>query len=223
MTPHLTGIHSHQGNTMKLYFSDTLNPRKACAVANYLRLPVEFINIELGKGEHQTPAFRAMNPNAKVPVLVDGAMVLWESNAIMCYLAAKAGSDIWPQDARQIEVLRWLMWDATEFAPQAGTFYFEHIIKRRFGMGAPEPAELDKATPGFKRYAAVLDAHLRGRTWLVGEALSVADFALAITLPYATEAKLPLEDFPEIRRWHAQLDQLEAWRDPFTQRAAVAA
>ncbi len=208
---------------MKLYFSDTLNPRKACAVANHLQLEVAFIKVELGKGEHLTPAFRAMNPNAKVPVLVDGATVLWESNAIMCYLAAKAGSDLWPQDARQVEVLRWLMWDATEFLPQAGTLYFEHIIKPRFAMGAPDAAALDKATTGFKRYAAVLEAHLRGRSWLVGEALSVADFAVAITLPYAAEAKLPLEDFPEIRRWHAQLEALEAWRAPFAQRAAVAA
>ncbi|HEY3045989.1 MAG TPA: glutathione S-transferase family protein [Polaromonas sp.] len=200
---------------MKLYFSDTLNPRKACAVAKYLKLPVEFVGIDLGKGEHLTPAFRAMNPNAKVPVLVDAGKVLWESNAIMCYLAGKAGSDLWPRDERQIEVMRWLMWDTTEFAPQAGTLYFEHIIRPRFGMGEPDPAEIQKATQGFLRYAAVLEGHLRGRRYLVGEALSVADFAVAITLPYAKEARLPLDDCPEIRRWHAGLNALEAWREPF--------
>lgn len=200
---------------MKLYFSDTLNPRKACAVAKYLKLPVEFIYVELGKGAHRTPVFRAMNPNAKVPVLVDGGTTLWESNAIMCHLADRAGSDLWPRDARQIEVMRWLMWDATEFAPQASTFYFEYIIKPRFSMGEPDPAEISKATEGFMRYAAVLEGHLRGRSYLVGEALSVADFAVAITLPYAQKARLPLEGFPEIRRWHARLNELEAWREPF--------
>ena len=156
-----------------------------------------------------------MNPNAKVPVLLDAGKVLWESNAIMCYLAAKAGSDLWPRDERQIEVTRWLMWDTTEFAPQAGTLYFEHIIKPRFGMGKPDPAEIRKATQGFLRYAAVLEGHLRGRRYLVSEALSVADFAVAITLPYAKEARLPLDDFPEIQRWHAGLNALEAWREPF--------
>ncbi|UUZ78075.1 glutathione S-transferase family protein [Polaromonas sp. P1(28)-13] len=206
---------------MKLYFSDTLNPRKACAVAKYLNLPVEFVGIDLGKGEHLTPEFRAMNPNAKVPVLVDAGKTLWESNAIMCYLAGKAGSDLWPRDERQIEVMRWLMWDTTEFAPQAGTLYFEHIIKPRFGMGEPDPAEIQKATQGFLRYAAVLEAHLHGRRYLVGEALSVADFAVAITLPYAKEARLPLDDFPEIRRWHAGLNALEAWREPFPTMPAV--
>ncbi len=209
---------------MKLYFDTVLNPRKACAVARHLDLPVEFVHVNVGKGEHRTPAFIAMNPNAKLPVLVDGDMVLWESNAIMCYLAEQAGSDIWPTDARRrIEVLRWLMWDATEFLPKAGTLYFEYVIKSRFGMGPADPAEVKKATEGFMRFAAVLDAHLRGRTWLVGEALSVADFAVAITLPYAADAQLPLEDFPEIRRWHDQLNQLDAWREPFAQRAAVAA
>ncbi|MDO8388767.1 MAG: glutathione S-transferase family protein [Polaromonas sp.] len=208
---------------MKLYYFDVLNPRKVCALARYLNLPVEFVHVDLGKGEHKTPAFLAMNPNAKVPVLVDGNTTLWESNAILCYLARKAGSDLWPTDARQFEVLRWLMWDATEFAPQAGTLYFEHIIKSRFGIGGPDPSEVQQATQGFLRFAAVLDAHLRGRRYLVGEALSVADFAVAISLPYAQQAQLPLQDFPEIRRWHAQMNALPAWREPFPERAGPAA
>jgi len=206
---------------MKLYYADTLNPRKACAVARHLELPVEFIHVALEKGEHRTPEFRAMNPNAKVPVLVDGERVLWESNAIMCYLAEKAGSDLWPRDERRIEVLRWLMWDATEFAPAAGTFYFEHIIKPRFLRSEADPAEIARVTPAFERYAAVLEAHLKGRQYLVGNALTVADFAVGITLPYAEKAQLPLEGFPEIRRWHGRLEQLPAWREPFPQLQAA--
>ena len=199
---------------MKLYFDTLLNPRKACAVAKYLNSPVEFVAVDVGKGEHRTPQFKALNPNAKVPLLVDGGLVLWESSAIICHLAKKAGSDLWPQDERQIDVLRWLLWDATEFAPHAGTFYFEHIVKSRFGMGPPDAAEIKKASTGFMRSAAVLETHLRGRRYLVGDALSVADFAVAITLPYADEAHIPLADFPEIRRWHALLNELEAWRNP---------
>lgn len=206
---------------MKLYFSEVLNPRKACAVAKYLQLPVEFVPVALDRGEQHTPAFLALNPNGKVPVLVDGSTVLWESNAIMCYLARKAGSDLWPEDERQIEILRWLMWDATEFAPQAGVLYFEHLIKPHFGLGGPDLAAVKKATEGFLRYAAVLDAHLHGRQYLVGNALSVADFAVAITLPYAEKAHIPLEPFPEIRRWHAQLNTLAAWREPFPEGAAA--
>lgn len=120
---------------MKLYYSDTLNPRKVCALALHLQSPVEFIRVELGTGEHLSPAFRAMNPNAKVPVLVDDDLVLWESNAIMCHLAEKAGSDLWPQDARRIDVMRWLMWDATEFAPLASVFLFRAHHQAAFRHG----------------------------------------------------------------------------------------
>lgn len=208
---------------MKLYYSDTLNPRKACAVARHLKLPVEFIHVTLEKGEHRTPEFCAMNPNAKVPVLVDGELVLWESNAIMCHLAEKAGSDLWPRDERRIEVLRWLMWDATEFAPAAATFYFEHIIKPRFLRSEADPAEIARVTPAFERYAGVLEAHLKGRDYLVGNALTVADFAVAITFPYAEKTRVPLQAFPEIRRWHAQLNELAAWREPFPALRAAAA
>jgi glutathione S-transferase len=93
--------------TMKLHYAETMNPRKACAVAKYLGSPVQYIRMDLSRGEHRTPEFLALNPNGKVPLLVDGDMQLWESTAIMAHLAVKAGSDLWPSDAaRQVEVLR---------------------------------------------------------------------------------------------------------------------
>ena len=71
---------------MKLYYAETMNPRKVCALAKYLGLPVEFVRVDLRKGEQHTPDFLAVNPNGKVPVLVDGDLVLWESTAIMARL-----------------------------------------------------------------------------------------------------------------------------------------
>ena len=81
---------------MKLYYFDVLNPRKACAVARYLNAPIEYVYLDPAKGEHKTPQYLAINPNGKVPALTDGDLKLWESNAIMCHLAQKAGSDLWP-------------------------------------------------------------------------------------------------------------------------------
>src|SRR5262249_34926569 len=83
---------------MKLYYSETLNPRKVCAVAKYLNAPVEFVHVDLRQGEQRKPPFLAINPNGKVPALEDGDTKLWESNAIMAYLAHAAGSDLWPRD-----------------------------------------------------------------------------------------------------------------------------
>ena len=205
---------------MKLYYAETLNPQKACVVAKYLNSPVEFVHVDLGKGENRTPEFLARNPNGKVPVLDTGGGSLWESNAIMCYLARIAGSDLWPRDDRQIEVLRWLSWDSNHFTRHAGTLYFEHIIKPAIGMGSADRAVVEEATGFFKRFAAVLDDHLKGHAYVVGDALTIADFAVGITLPYAEDARIPLADFLEIERWHRRLSELPAWREPFPRAAA---
>jgi glutathione S-transferase len=199
---------------MKLFYGEVLNPRKACAVARYLDLPVDFVRIDVFRGESRTPEFLRLNPNGQVPVLQDGARLLTESNAIMCYLSDKAGADLWPHDARQIEVLRWLMWDAQHFSRHAAAFYFQNVVKPKVGR-EPDPAALEEPRGFFRSYGAVLNDHLRGRRYVVEDRLSVADFALAATLPYAEKAQLPLEGFPEIVRWHERMNELPAWREPF--------
>lgn len=200
---------------MKLFYAETLNPRKACAAAMYMQAPLEFVHVDLGRGEHKQPAFLAINPNGKVPVLQHGDGTLWESNAIMCHLSDVTGADLWPHDARQIEVLRWLSWDMAHFTRHGGTLYFEHLIKPALGMGAPDAAAVQQATALFETSASVLDAHLHMRSFLVGETLSVADFAAAAALPYAEGARIPLRDFPAIGRWYARMNDLAAWREPF--------
>jgi glutathione S-transferase len=206
----------------KLYYAETLNPRRACAVARHLNSPVEFVHVQLGKGEHKTPGFTALNPNQKVPVLDIGGRTIWESNAIMCFLARFAGSDLWPQDDRQVDVMRWLHWDALHFLPVTGEYYFQHIIKPMFGLGEPDVAALDRARAGFQRFGAVLNDHLRGRKFLIGDTLTVADFAVGITFPYAEKAQIPLAQFSEIERWHDRLNELPAWREPFPAMKAAA-
>lgn len=208
---------------MILYYSDVLSGRKACAAARYLKSPVEFAYLDLGKGEHKAPAYLRLNPNGKVPTLVDGDKVLWEADAVMCELARRAGSDLWPQDERQIDVIRWLSWAAQHFNRACGALYFEHIIRPRFNLGPADAAEVEGAQANFRRFATVLGDQLKGRTWLAGEGVTVADFAVGITLPYAAEAHIPLDEFPEVRRWHDQLNALEGWRDPFPQTAMAAA
>jgi glutathione S-transferase len=208
---------------MKLYYFETLNPRKACAVARYLGSPVEYVRVDLAKGEHKRPEFLAINPNGKVPALTDGDSRIWEANAIMAYLARAAGSDLSPSDDRQIELTRWLSWNADHFTRHAGALYFQHIIKPHFGLGAPDPKAVEEATGFFKQFAQVLDDQLRGRKYLLGDTLTIADFAVAITLPYAAEARIPIAGFAEIERWHARLNELPAWRQPFPEVKSAAA
>ena len=90
---------------MKLYYFETINGQKACAVAKYLDAPVEYVRVDLSKGEHKAPGYLAINPNGKIPALVDGETNLWESSAIMCYLALKAKSSDITCSGRMFKVL----------------------------------------------------------------------------------------------------------------------
>ena len=207
---------------MKLHYAEVLNPRKVCALAKYIDAPVTYIHVDLSKGAHLTPAFRDLNPNAKVPILEDGDLVLWESDAIMCRLARRAESDLWPADDRQVDVIRWLSWNQVHFQPLGGTFYFEHVIKTKFGIGAPDEEKLARSHKPFRTFAGVLDHHLSEREWLVGTAPTIADFSVSSTLPYAEAARLPLDGFPAIERWHDRLNRLEAWRNPFPNQVEAA-
>jgi glutathione S-transferase len=201
---------------MKLYYAETLMPRKPCALAKHLKSSVEYAYVDLGKGEHRGDAYKAVNPNRKVPALVDGELKLWESNAIMCHLAAKAGSDLWPGDpARQVEAIRWLSWDQGHFTRYLGVPYVQYVIKPHYGLGDPDLKAVEEALGPWRKSAAILEEHLGGRTWLTGDHLSVADFALAVTLPWAEAAHIPLDEFPAIQRWHDRLNELEAWREPW--------
>lgn len=201
---------------MKLYYFETMNPRKVCAAAKYLGSPVEYVHV----GDLRAPEHLARDPNGRVPVLEDEGRFISESAAIMVHLAIKADSDFWPlrDPLRQVEVLRWISWDAFHFAPHASTFYFERIIKPQFGLGQPDHAAIETSAPPFHRSAKVLDAHLANREFLVGDRLSVADFVVGILLPWAEEIELPVGGYPNILRWHGELMKLEAWRNPWPAR-----
>jgi glutathione S-transferase len=199
---------------MKLYYAETLAPRKVCAFANYVRAPVEYVHLDLRKGEHRRSDYLVVNPNGKVPTLVDGETSLWEADAILCYLAEQADSNLWNRDVCRVETIRWLSWNAQHFYRHGGALYFEHIVKPGIGLGGPDPAAVAEARRSFRAYAAVLDAHLNGRKWLISDTLTIADFSVGVTLPYSERASIPLDEFPQIRRCHDQLNDIEAWRDP---------
>ena len=207
---------------MKLYYDEILNPRKACAVARYLNSPVEFVRVRLGNFENRKPEFLAVNPNGKLPTLTDGDVKMWEASAVMAYMARAAKSDLWPNDECQIEVLRWLSFDASHFGRHAGMLFFEYVVKRMFAIGSPNAAIVEESTSLFRKYAAVLDEHLQGRRYLLGDQLTIADFSMAATLPYAQEARIPFGEFSNVARWHDRLNELDAWREPFPKVAAAA-
>jgi len=187
---------------------------KVTALANHLGLDCEPRLIDLFKGEQHGPGFAALNPNERMPVLEDEGFVLWESNAILYYLAAKKpGSGLWPSDARgQADVLRWHSWEAAHWFPACAILAFERVLKKLTGQGDPDPDEVAKGENQFHRCAAVLDGALRGRRWLLGDPLTIADFAVGAPMVLAEAAQYPTGKYAEITRWYGGLASLPAWK-----------
>lgn len=199
---------------MKLYYSPNLNPRVAVAAARHLNAPVTYVAASPRHPAH-TEAFRPINPNRLVPVLEDGDKRLWETDAIVCRLSALTGSDFWRTGEEQPDMIRWVSWATHHLNRAADPAYFYRVVWPTFTSDPVDQAAIDKGLADFVEHAAVLNDYLKGRTWLVGDSLSYADFRAATALPFAGPAGLPLDDFPEIRRWHDQLLAIDAWRDPF--------
>lgn len=200
---------------MRLHvFPPSPRATKVTALANHLGLDCDVRVVDLLKGEQHAPAFAALNPNERMPVLEDDGFVLWESNAILHYLAArKPASGLWPSDIRaQADVLRWHSWEAAHWFPACAILVFERLLKKLTGQGAPDPEQVAKGERDFDRCAAVLDAHLQNRKWLVGNDVTIADFAVGAPLTLAEPAQYPLATYPEIRRWYGGLASLPGWR-----------
>lgn len=199
---------------MKLYyFPHTDNNRKVLAVIHHLALDVERVEIDLLKGEHLTPEFLALNPNHMTPVLQDGEFVLWESNAIMQYLCSlRPGTALWPVAPKiQADIARWQFWQTAHWGQCCGIVMFQRLIMPRIGK-TPNEALIERELKNFATHAEVLNRHLQGRTWLVGEGVTLADLAVAAPLATAETVGLPLEPYPSIRRWYAQLDDWDGWQ-----------
>ena len=200
---------------MKLYgFPPSPNTRKVQAVAAHLGIPLEFQLVDITKGRSRTPEFLSINPNGKIPVLVDGDFTLWESNAIMHYIAGKKPNTLWPEGARaRADIARWQFWQAAHWHEGCAGFLWENLVKKLLGMGDTDMAVLKKAEEAFHRDAAILDAHLAKHQFLATGTLTLADFAVGSYLHYAVAAKLPWERYGNVQAWYARIEALPAWRE----------
>jgi glutathione S-transferase len=196
------------------------------ALKNHLALECELRPIDLARGDQQAPELGSLNPNRKIPALEDDGFVLWESNAILYYLASKRPeSGLWPSDPKeQADVLRWLFWESAHWdAESVGMVAFEKGSKKVLGLGPPDPAFIARGEQNFGRFGTVLNDSLKGRTWLVGERLTIADFSIGGLLPSAKRMGLPVERFPQICRWYEGLASMPAWRQAVSARDAAMA
>jgi len=200
---------------MKLYYNPlSPNVRRARLTVAVLGIEVEEKLVDFSKGEHKSPEYLALNPNGAVPTLVDGDFVLTESRAIMQYLASKKPeSGLLPKDEKsRADVSRWQFWDAAHFSPQLASLAFEKFIKAMLGMGEPDASKIQEALTNFRRFAAVLNQRLQGKSFVVGNTLTVADLTLGSSLMYSAQTEVPLAEFPNIQAWFSQITALDGWK-----------
>src|SRR5690349_3562536 len=185
---------------MKLYGYPPTRSTRVLWTLRELGVDFEFVNVDPTRGEHRRPEFLAVNPAGKLPALVDGDFILTESVAIVLYLAEKyPEKGLLPSGLRaRAEVNRWLFFCATELE-QAISRIGLHTV-----LYPPEKrlaAEVWNARQDFVDMAAVLEKHMEGRQFLVGDNVTVADFVAAYTLDMATvqtQHKL-LDKLPHLR------------------------
>lgn len=196
-------------DAIQLYSFPTPNGLKISVALEEMRLPYEYHSIHIGKGDQFTPEFIKINPNSKIPALVDPngpggkPISIMESGAILIYLAQKSGQ-FWSQDlAKQSEILQWLFFQVGGVGPMFGQFghFFKYAVDK---CDHPYPVERYKTEA--RRILGVLDKRLGVHPYLAGDEYTIADMA---TMPwvhglsafYKADDILGLAEFKNVKGW----------------------
>ncbi len=199
---------------MQLYYVvGSPNCRKVHAVINHLGLKVEFEYRDFFSGELKAPEFLGLNPNGMVPVLRDGDLKLWESNAIMQYLASKApANSLYPKDdAVRADISRWQSWELAHFNKALGVLSFEAVAKPNFLKMAPDEAAVSWSKGELARHAPVLDAFLKGREFLVGNDITLADYSMIHIEGFKDLSPFDWKPYPNLNAYFDRMRAAPHW------------
>ena len=189
---------------IKFYYSLAPNPMKVALFLEEAGLEYQAIPVDTRKGEQFAPDFAVLNPNNKVPVIVDGDLTVFDSNAILLYLGEKTGQFMPPDTLKaRGELLSWLMFVASGIGPYSGqSVHFRHM--------APEPKDYAVSRYAFeaKRHWGILDARLAQQPWMLGHDYTIVDMAVwgwARMVPFVLGASpkdmAVWEQFPHLKRF----------------------
>jgi GST-like protein len=186
-----------------LYGGPTPNARKIGIALIEMDLEWELHPIDILAGDQLTPEFLALNPNNKTPVIVDsdgphGRFVLWETGAILLYLAEKTGRFVPPDPAARALCWQWLMFQVSGVGPMFGqAIHFSHYAKERHAYATERYAR------EVERLLMVLDGQLATNEWVAGDEYTIADMAMLPYLPRALGERAG--HYPHVERWFAQM------------------
>ena len=181
---------------MKLYdFQLSGNSYRARLFLSLLNLPYELKPVDLAKGEQRQPWFLELNPRGQVPTLDDDGTVVWDSMAVLVYLARKYGGEAWlPLDAKGMaEVMQWLAVMENE------TLY--GLAKARIICKFKYPGNLEEAKAFGRKGLAVMERRLAAHAWLAVDHATIADVGCFPYVALAPEGEIALDDYPSVRAW----------------------
>lgn len=189
--------------SIQLYAFDTPNGRKISVAIEEMGLPYDVHVVDITKGEQNAPDFLKISPNNKIPAIIDGQgpaggpVSVFESGAILIYLAEKSGKFLPKDPLRRIAALEWLMFQMGGFGPMPGQVHhfiaLDNEADRRYG--------LERFMAETRRLYGVMDRRLAGRDFFADE-LSIADFAILGWVWRHERHKVDLADFPHVQRWY---------------------
>ncbi|KAI8936854.1 hypothetical protein NX059_006091 [Plenodomus lindquistii] len=193
----------------------TINCRKVLAGLEQMNADYNQNFIDYFGGEHKGDEFAKINPYKTVPAATDGDLTLTESNAILQYAADKFGVEsMYPKDLKQrADVNRWLLWEASAWFPTCYVYLVENVVKPLM-KGEPDQKVLDAESDRFHTGARALEARLSKNKWLTGDNVTIADIAVASPMHLHKESKLPLDNYPNVKRWLVEeVEQLQSWKN----------
>jgi GSH-dependent disulfide-bond oxidoreductase len=187
-----------------LYYYPSPNARKVLMMLEEVGLPYDIRWTDISAGDQHQEAYAAINPNRKIPALVDRdgpggqAVTLFESGAILLYLAEKTGRLLPHEPVRRWNVIKWLFWQTSSQGPLLGQA--AHFVSHAANRGIDLPYAVDRYRHEAHRLYGVLEAQLAGRDHIEGE-FSIADIAAFPWVRVAKGQGVDLDDFPAVRRW----------------------
>jgi len=182
----------------------SINVQKVVWCARELELPFERIDIGGAFGGTDTPAYRAMNPNGLVPVIDDDGFVMWESNAIVRYLAAGHGEgSLWPIPLKaRADADRWMDWQATELGPTMRDAFIQLV---RTAPDKRDQARVAASANASERLIAILDGHLAQCDYVTGRAFTMGDIPLGLQIHRWLGMPVSRAPHPNVEAWYARL------------------
>lgn len=195
---------------MRLYYFPSPNPQKVKFALLELSLDCEMVPVDLTKRAQREPAFLAINPAGRVPVLVDGDLTLWESHAILGYLGEKTGR-LWPASAAsRADALRWLFFLAGHVTPAVADLASRIRAK---ALGTPvDDAAVARGEKALPDLLGVIEGQLGKSRWLLGDALSLVDCAYGPMLNVAEKAGFAFTGCPRITAYLGAVRARPAWQ-----------